>query len=398
MIVFLCSSGIGFPDGTAATGRLRSYAQGLAELGKQVFILMLGTSEYGEVVFNTQTSGEINSIGFEYACGTTVRGRTFLLRRWYQIKGPMVAALRIFQLRKRNPIEALVMYYGSPFSTTLFWLISRLLKCPLLLENSEHPFFRAGEKEKGKFYQAIYTHLVYKRFDGVMVISRYLQELLVNILRRDAKIIKIPIFVDMVPYENSSEDFSKGGRNITYCGLLNEAKDGVLSLMKAFQQIADEFPDVILRLVGDSYTKSHIPEFQVYAQELGIAEKVEFTGMVSREKIPEYLKQATVLALARPNSLQAQAGFPSKVGEYLASGKPAVVTRTGELTDYLTDGVNIYFSEPDNVQMFAERLRYVLNHPEESRAVGLNGQAAARQYFDYKVNIERFITFIDSFY
>jgi glycosyltransferase involved in cell wall biosynthesis len=158
-----------------------------------------------------------------------------------------------------------------------------------------------------------------------------------------------------------------------------------------------EFPDVGLWLIGDSYKGTKIPEFRKYAEDLGIADRVEFVGMVSRDLIPNYLKQSTLLALARPTSLQAAAGFPSKVGEYLASGVPAVITKTGELSDYLTDGVNIYFSEPDNYMKFSEKLRFVLLHPDEAILVGLAGKDVAKLYFDYRVNMRKFLIFIDGF-
>lgn len=397
MIIFLCSSGIGFPNGTASTGRVRNYAKGLTELGKKIYIMLLTTSEYGNEIVNTQTVGEINGIRFEYTCGQTIRGKTLLLRRWLILKGVLVAAMRVLALSKNTYIEALIMYPELPFSTTFFWLLSRIINCPLLLEKSEHPFYQAGAKEKGKFYKAFYTLFVYKRFDGVMVISNFLEEFMKTIVHAQSKIIKIPIFVDFENFQLSvSAESRTRERNITYCGLLNEAKDGVKTLMKAYKLIAGEFPDVQLHLVGDSYTNSRIPEFKAYAKVLGIVERVTFIGMVRREEVPKYLNEASVLALARPDSLQAKAGFPSKVGEYLASGKPAVVTLTGELTDYLEDGVSIFFANADDVEDFAERLRYVLKNYSEAQKVGLNGQAIAHKFFNYKSNMERFVSYIES--
>ena len=298
----------------------------------------------------------------------------------------------------QKKIEAIIIYPDLLLSTLMFWLVSRVKKIPFLLEKSEHPFFIAGKKPKSKIYQFFYTRLVLRRFDGVMVISNYLHKYLRGILSSDTKFIKIPIFVDVNSFDNIDDTISATNKFITYCGLLNEAKDGVFTLMKAFKEIHEDFPDVILRLVGDSnYKGSKIPEFRGYAEELGIADRVEFVGMVSRDKIPLYLKQSTILALARPSSLQAEAGFPSKVGEYLASGKPAVITRTGELSEYLRDGVSIFFSAPDNYLDFSEKLRYVLNHLDEARLVGIEGRTVARENFDYRVNMQKFSNFIGDF-
>jgi glycosyltransferase involved in cell wall biosynthesis len=396
MVIFLCPY-IGFPYGTAPTGRLTGYAKGLTELGKEVYILLPETSENGDTVVNCQIKGNIDGIHFEYTCGTTVRPKSFLKRRLLTIKGMARATVRLLQLMSRGKAEALVVYPDYLIPTLWFWLVSRLARIPFLLEKSEHPFFLAGEKPKSKMYQFLYTRLALRRFDGVMVISNYLHNYLRDILRSDTQFIKIPIFVDFDSFDGCDDTISSTNRYITYCGLLNEAKDGVLTLMKAFEEIYRYFPDVILRLVGDSHRGTKIPEFRGYAEELGISDRVEFIGMVRRDKIPLYLKQSTILALARPSSLQAQAGFPSKVGEYLASGIPAVITRTGELSEYLKDGVSVFFSEPDNYLDFSEKLRYVLSHPDEAHLVGLEGKAVARENFDYRVSMHRFSEFIGRF-
>jgi len=64
---------------------------------------------------------------------------------------------------------------------------------------------------------------------------------------------------------------------------------------------------------------------------------------------------AKILALARPKSKVADAGFPSKLTEYLSTGNPVVVTRVGEIPYYLKDNVHAFLTEPDSVNSFAER-------------------------------------------
>jgi len=396
MIIFFCPY-MGFPHGTAPTGRLTGYAKGLTKLGQEVFIILPDTSEHGKIIFNSQVKGNIDGINFEYTCGSTVRPASFFRRRFLTVKGMIVASIRFLQLSSKNKIDAVIVYPDRFFSTLWFWFLARIKKIPLLLEKSEHPYSAAGRKPKSKIYQFLYTSLILRRFDGVMVVSHYLQDYLKGILSSHTRFVLIPIFVDFDSFEKFEGSSASSQKYITYCGLLNEAKDGVQTLMKAFKDIHKDYPDMILRLVGDSYSGTKIPEYKKYAEELGILDCVDFVGMVSRDVIPKYLKESTILSLARPTSLQAQAGFPSKVGEYLASGKPLVITRTGELDSYLVDGKNVYFSEPDDYKKFADRLRYVLDHLNEACEVGLMGQKLAKENFDYLANAKRLLAFIDSF-
>ncbi len=57
-----------------------------------------------------------------------------------------------------------------------------------------------------------------------------------------------------------------------------------------------------------------------------------------------------------PDSKQAQGGFPTKLGEYLATGNPVCATTVGEIPDYLVDGESVYFAVPGSVDSFADAM------------------------------------------
>ena len=120
-------------------------------------------------------------------------------------------------------------------------------------------------------------------------------------------------------------------------------------------------------------------------ERLGIADRVSFLGNVARSEVPGLLAQASVLVLARPRSPQADAGMPTKVAEYLASGVPTVLTRTGEIGAFLRDGVSAYLVPPDDGPALTAALDHVLNHGAEAAEVGRRGRDVAVQNFDYRV-------------
>jgi glycosyltransferase involved in cell wall biosynthesis len=127
-----------------------------------------------------------------------------------------------------------------------------------------------------------------------------------------------------------------------------------------------------------------------------LAERVVFTGRVSRHEMPRFLCNAAVLALARPTSLQSEGGFPTKLGEYLSTGNPVVVTKVGDIPSYLTDGVNAFMSEPDDPHLFAEKLDEALSDPGRAKEMGLRGRQVAITHFDYKVQAEALKKFLTS--
>ena len=398
MIVILTGPGVGFPNGLASTVRVASLARGLQEQGSRVRLLCLGPSEVPSLgVRNLEASGNADGVEFEYTSGRTWRGRTALEQAWLVLRGLAVGAKRVLELHRRQGVNALVVSSDKWIVIPLFWLVAKFCGAAYICEQSEEPFYQAERSVVWRVISAIHTYTLYRLYDGAIVISAYLERYMRARMRRGARLLKIPILMDAHQFARGAAAGQIGGEYVAFCGTLNEAKDGVLTLAKAFAQICAEFPGLRLVLIGDSPKVSQIPRVRAFVEELGIADRVVFVGIVARGELPAYLDSATVLALARPSSRQASAGFPTKVGEYLATGRPVVVTRTGEIDTYLEDGVNVFFAAPDDASAFAGRLRHVLQHPEEAAGVGRRGREAACQFFDFRANGLKIREFIEQF-
>ena len=106
---------------------------------------------------------------------------------------------------------------------------------------------------------------------------------------------------------------------------------------------------------------------------------------MSRDKIPELLINSDCLVLARPDSKQAQFGFPTKLGEYLATGNPVVVTSTGEITNYLKDNYSAFIASPGNIKDISDKILQVLSDKNNSYSVGQKGFEIAMKYFNSEV-------------
>jgi glycosyltransferase involved in cell wall biosynthesis len=396
MYVIVYGPGGGFPNGPASTSRTTLYALGLQHAGARVSVLCPGPSEYPNIgILNREVKGNKEGIEFEYTCGTTIRGKNFIEQNWLVLNGLWIAAQRILSLNKAHGVDALILYSDRGEAILLYWLVAKLCQAKYIYERCEQPFYQAEYSLFWKVISFLYTHTLFRLFDGAFVISDYLWDYMQKRMRHGAKLLKVPILVDVQKF-SSVQSFSPiTGKYLAYCGSLLEKKDGVRSLMESFANISNEFPDLKLVLIGDSIKVSQIPSYRLYAENLAISEKVIFTGMVARGDLPVYLANTSILVLARPTSLQAEAGFPTKLGEYLATGRPVLVTKTGELASYLADGLNVFFAPPDDVAAFAERLRYILLNPKESAAVGLRGQKAALHFFDYRENGKKIKSFID---
>ena len=206
-----------------------------------------------------------------------------------------------------------------------------------------------------------------------------------------AKLLHLPMTVEMSRFDlikkESSVDY------VGYCGTLNCKKDGVDILVRSFIKIMDDFPNLELRIAGPLTPVTDYHTILNIINKSNAIKRVKLLGLYDRNEIPSFLKNSKLLALSRPKSKQAEGGFPTKLGEYLATGVPVCVTNVGEITQYLTHKESAYIAEPNSVKSFADVMRMALENPD-SKKVGNNGKIVAENQFSSKVQSKRLYKFL----
>lgn len=86
-------------------------------------------------------------------------------------------------------------------------------------------------------------------------------------------------------------------------------------------------------------------------------------------------------------------GFPTKLGEYPATGNPGVVARVGEIPDYVTDEVNVFMAEPGIVKTLVYKMKTILPDYKHGLAIGENGRNFVIKHFNYKIQTKNISNF-----
>lgn len=222
-----------------------------------------------------------------------------------------------------------------------------------------------------------------KKLSGLFVISTPLKDYFVNMGVDENRIHIVNIIVDEKRFEGVIKE-SGVESYIAYCGAASNNKDGVDQLIQSFALVHKVFPLIKLYIIGNNPNKAQGYTNEQLVKDLEIDDVVVFTGSVSSEDIPQLLKNAMILVLDRPQNIQAQYGFPTKIGEYLLTGNPTVVTKVGDLSLFLKDKISTVFAEPDNPNDFSEKIIWCLSHYSEAQIIGMRGKEVAQKYFSYK--------------
>jgi glycosyltransferase involved in cell wall biosynthesis len=382
-----------YPHGYEAA-RVHAYASGLSANGVDVKVICYKALEKRERKFvNTQVRGVYNGISFEYACGTPFRANSFLGRRWLEIKGGWGLWRLLCECSREGRPDAIILFSNDPVWIILIVILSRVINAKCIQEKSEFPFVYTRKTWWLRPYSAIYTHTIYKMFDGIIAISTYLEEYFSKRIRKGAHVLRIPILVDTEQIKPGEFTKIKGRQRIVYAGALGHPGE-VSSLVQAFSMVAGKYPEWDLQIIGDAPGTDILARMRKMAEDLSLSARVEFTGMVRRDEIPAYLGRAGVLALLRPSGIFSKAGFPTKLGEYLATGKPVVVTSVGDIPLFLEDRVSAYLVPPDNPEAFAQELDEVLANYDQALQVGQKGREVAVQEFEYRSNCQRIVEFV----
>lgn len=151
-------------------------------------------------------------------------------------------------------------------------------------------------------------------------------------------------------------------------GVMRPEKDHP-TFLHAARLVLDRVPRARFLLVGPPPG-----ELGRLAEELGIAERVTFTG--ERSDVPQLLSMFDVFALTSYAEC-----FPMAVLEAMAVGRPTVCTSVGGVPEIVDDGVTGYLVPPRDPVALAERLVALLEDPERAAEMGRAARARVEAEF-----------------
>lgn len=142
---------------------------------------------------------------------------------------------------------------------------------------------------------------------------------------------------------------------VTYAGHLYPWK-GVDLLVDALALL----PEARGRIIGGHPAEPDLARLRSLAVERGVADRVEFTGLVPPQDVARWLDAADVLVLPnRAGPVSAHYTSPLKLFEYLAAGRPIVASSLPALAEVLDDGANALLVRPDDAAALAAAVRRV---------------------------------------
>jgi colanic acid/amylovoran biosynthesis glycosyltransferase len=200
----------------------------------------------------------------------------------------------------------------------------------------------------------------------------------IEIQRTGIPLEEFPFRDRTVPH-NGEWQFVQAGRLIE--------KKGLPVTLRAFSTFLKQHPNAKLTIAGEGPL---LPELQKFAGELGVTDRVSFTGFVSQEQLREiYYRSHIFLHPSQTGRDGNQEGIPNSMLEAMATGLPVFATEHGGIPEAIENGVSGVLVPEGDDKALARAVLNAAKDPGLLSRIAHAGTEAVRQNFDSAAQAQR---------
>ena len=225
---------------------------------------------------------------------------------------------------------------------------------------------------------AIHTWLrvFMQKCQHIVIPSESIKEILIRDYGLEDRFTVIPTGTNLKPFlraDGKTLRHSKGWQDdkvLISIGRLAAEKNWE-TLLRAAAQVYAQHPTMRLVLIGDGPDKQTL---ELLAAELGIAERVTFTGQVPFDAIPAYLKAADMFGFASVTETQGLVTI-----EAMAAGLPVVAVDGSGSHDIVDNGKDGFLVDNDP-NALASAINKMLSNPKQMKQFSVKALKKARTF------------------
>lgn len=373
-----------FPPERGAVRRLFEFARHFARNGHDVSV-MTAIPNYPDGIVPPKYRGSFFYI--EEMEGVKVY-RNWVLAASNRYPGKRMVGFVIFLLtslinsfRIKTKFDLILASTPPVTSPLVGWLLSKIRRTKLVIEIRD--LQPESAEDFGNLNRSLFTrglkklmHWLYRRADIVVPVTNGMRDYLLEIGLPPERVVTIK--------SGFSSEFVEAGYNgvrkkfgweqkflVLYAGTLGWAHS-LETVIEAARQLTDQ-PDICFVFVGDGQKREAL---EGMVRDYGL-KNVVFVGSQPLEVIPHFLKTSNVLVHSLKDVPVTKGGVPSKLYEYMASGRPIVFgSRDGEAITELENAGGALAFPPDNPEKLCDLILAL-------RDGKIDGERIGQRYIEY---------------
>lgn len=159
---------------------------------------------------------------------------------------------------------------------------------------------------------------------------------------------------------------------LVFVGSLNQLYKGPDVLIKSLSLCIKNGLNLRLAILGGGKYENHL---KLLAKSMGVEKNIEFTGMVTRDKVFEYLDQSDLFVL--PSKTE---GLPRALIEAMARGLPCIATNVGGIPELLGEEAMV---PPNDIKALASKITEILTNACLYNSLAIRNLTKAKEYISH---------------
>lgn len=194
------------------------------------------------------------------------------------------------------------------------------------------------------------------------------------------KIVTLPVGVDISKYSFRGRKVLHGETvNILTVARLVEKK-GIEYSLRAFAKLVQKYPNIMYQIVGEGPMRESLENL---IAELSLGDRVKLLGAKTPQELLELYGQSDIFVLSSVTAADGdREGQGLVLQEAQAIGLPVLSTLHNGIPDGVLDGISGFLVPERDVDALADKLEYLIAHPERWPEMGRAGRAYVEERYD----------------
>ena len=233
-------------------------------------------------------------------------------------------------------------------------------------------------------YVFIISCWLYKLADAVCVQTNEIKKTYPKFLQKKIFVLENPLDFDELEMQCKNQNLNKNNTIISV-GRLEKQKD-FITLIRAFERIAGDYPEWKLNIFGQGNRKN---ELQSLIDSLNLSKQVKLCG-VTRSPFLE-MKRSKIFVLS-----SFYEGFPNVLCEAMHAELPCISTRCAcGPSELITDGENGFLVDIGDVATMSEKMSLLIDDEELRNRLGRAAEKSTER-LEYKTISSKWLEMIRS--
>jgi len=308
---------------------------------------------------------------------------TFLPKRFINLFHSLYKKYKIIKLGITTDGIDVIQVRNNIYDALLAVYIKQKFNIPFVFQYS-FPQLILKKEQASTFFEVLFNKVeyhileyIFNQSDLILPISDWMEDELILAGLKKTKLMVFPLGANIESF-SPNNDGSKiknmyslySYKIIAYIGSLDKLRQLSIIIL-AFRKVQLKHSRTKLLIVGEGNDKNDLEKLSI---ELGLQESIIFLGNVSYFDIPFFISASDICLSPIPPTSIYKISSPTKLFEYMASGKPIIANQEILEHKYVLESSNGGILVNYDANQFAESIIDLIEDPQRAARLGNNGR------------------------